>query len=74
MRREWIEILSHKYGEKEKKKSPSMRREWIEMFSGTTTVSTTGTSPSMRREWIEMAWDLTPPKLETVSLRVEGVD
>ena len=31
MRREWIEILSHKYGEKEKKKSPSMRREWIEI-------------------------------------------
>ena len=53
MRREWIEILSHKYGEKEKKKSPSMRREWIEMHS-IWSVSQMRMSPSMRREWIEI--------------------
>ena len=52
MRREWIEIISHKHMICIQL-SPSMRREWIEIHIIKILVKE-NPSPSMRREWIEM--------------------
>ena len=74
MWRVWIEIQMLSMVSLPTVKSPSVWRVWIEIVRIADTTRTQRSSPSVWRVWIEIVLQVMKKNMQTVTLRVEGVD